>query len=58
MVVEAVLLANLKEILPHVPGEEPLPWRLELTTFYHVHEVERGMAPHGIETFALLTRRP
>ena len=50
--VEAVLLEDLEEILS---GEESLPWRLAVTTFYHVHEVERAIEPHGIETFALLT---
>jgi GntR family transcriptional regulator len=55
VVVEAVLLADLEEILPGVPGEEPLPWRLAVTTFYHIHEVERAIAQHEIETFALLT---
>ena len=50
--VEAVLLEDLEDLLS---GEEPLPCRLVVTTFYHVHEVERAMEPHGIETFALLT---
>jgi GntR family transcriptional regulator len=49
--VEAVLLEDLEELLS---GEE-LPWRLAVTTFYHVHEVERLVEPRGMETFALLT---
>ncbi len=32
-----------------------MPWRLAVTTFYHVHEVEGLMGPRGLETFALLT---
>jgi GntR family transcriptional regulator len=50
--VEAVLLEDLEDILS---GEEAPPWRLAVTTFYHVHEVEKAMEPRGIETFALLT---
>ncbi len=52
VVVEGVLLEDLED---RVSGEEPLPWRLAVTTFYHVHEVEGLMEPRGIETFALLT---
>jgi GntR family transcriptional regulator len=52
VVVEGVLLEDLED---RVSGEELLPWRLAVTTFYHVHEVERLMEPRGIETFALLT---
>lgn len=51
--VEAVLLENLPERLAREDGAT-LPWRLAVTTFYHVHEVEEIMEPHGIETVALL----
>jgi GntR family transcriptional regulator len=50
VVVEAVLLEKLER---HV-SEKETPWRLAVTTFYHVQEVEKLMEPHGIETFALL----
>lgn len=50
--VEAMMLEDLEDRLS---GVEPPTWRLAVTTFYHVHEVERLMEPHGIETFALLT---
>ena len=57
--VEAVMLEDLEDRLEgSVWGEESVsqpPWRLAVTTFYHVHEVERLMQPRGIETFALLT---
>jgi DNA-binding transcriptional regulator YhcF (GntR family) len=49
--VEAVMLEDLED---RVADGDP-PWRLAVTTFYHVHEVERLLKPHGIETFALLT---
>ena len=49
--VEQVLLDDL-------PGrlalEEELPWRMAVTTFFHVHEVEDMMKPRGLETVALL----
>jgi hypothetical protein len=38
-----------------VSGRDELPWRLAVTTFYHVQEVEQVLEPLGIETFALLT---
>ncbi|MGH3090020.1 MAG: GntR family transcriptional regulator [Rubrobacteraceae bacterium] len=49
--VERVLLEDLEE---RVAGEEELPWRLAVTTFFHVHEVEELMEPRGVETVALL----
>jgi hypothetical protein len=45
----------LTEDLEDRVSDEELPWRLAVTTFFHVHEVERLMEPRGIETFALLT---
>ena len=54
VMVEAVLLEDLPERLAREDGEEPLPWRLAVTTFYHVHEVEELMGPRGVETVALL----
>src|ERR687886_177793 len=49
--VERVLLEDL-------PGrlavEEELPWRMAVTTFFHVHEVEDMMKPRGLDTVALL----
>ncbi len=49
--VEKVLLEDLAD---RVSGEERLPWRLAVTTFFHVHEVANIMEPRGIETVALL----
>jgi GntR family transcriptional regulator len=49
--VERVLLENLEERLSG--GVEP-PWRLAVTTFFHVHEVEDMMESLGVETVALL----
>jgi GntR family transcriptional regulator len=49
--VEKVLLEDLPERLA---GEEELPWRVAVTTFFHVHEVESLVEPRGIETVALL----
>jgi len=49
--VEKVLLEDLPERLS---GEEVPPWRVAVTTFFHVHEVEEMMEPRGIETVALL----
>ena len=51
VMVEAVLVEELEK---RVSDTEP-PWRLAVTTFYHVHEVEKLVEPRGIETFALLT---
>lgn len=50
--VEGVLLKELEDM---VAGEEGHPWRLAVTTFYHVIEVEQTLAGAGLETFALLT---
>ncbi len=49
--VEKVLLEDLPERLAR---EEELPWRVAVTTFFHVHEVESLVESRGIETVALL----
>jgi GntR family transcriptional regulator len=49
--VEKVLIEDLPARLSD--GEQP-PWRLAVTTFFHVHEVQELMQPLGIETVALL----
>ena len=49
--VEKVLVEDLPARLSG--GEEP-PWRMAVTTFFHVHEVQELMEPLGIETVALL----
>jgi GntR family transcriptional regulator len=49
--VERVLVEDLSARLA---GEEEPPWRLAVTTFFHVHEVQDLMEPLGIETIALL----
>ena len=49
--VERVLLEDLAE---RVSGEEDLPWRMAVTTFFHVHEVQEIVEPRGIEVVALL----
>jgi GntR family transcriptional regulator len=49
--VERVLVEDLAE---RVSGEEELPWRMAVTTFFHVHEVQEIVEPLGIETVALL----
>jgi hypothetical protein len=49
--VERVLLEDLPA---RISGEEEQPWRLAVTTFFHVHEVQELMEPLGIETIALL----
>ena len=49
--VESVLLEDLAE---RVSGEEDLPWRMAVTTFFHVHEVQDIVEPRGIEAVALL----
>ena len=51
--VEGVLLEDLPERLAREDGAT-LPWRLAVTTFYHVHEVEELVGGYGIETVALL----
>jgi GntR family transcriptional regulator len=48
--VERVLL----EDLPARISDGTPPWRLAVTTFFHVHEVQDLMEPLGIETIALL----
>lgn len=50
--VEGVLVEDLRERLLREDGD--LPWRLAVTTFYHVHEVEELVGPRGVETVALL----
>ena len=49
--VERVLVEDLPA---RIAGEEEPPWRLAVTTFFHVHEVQELMEPLGIETIALL----
>src|ERR671910_983455 len=49
--VERVLLEDLAEKV--VDTEDP-PWRLAVTTFFHVHEVQEIVEPRGIEAVALL----
>jgi GntR family transcriptional regulator len=49
--VEPVLLEDLPAKLS---GEESPPWRMAVTTFFHVHEVQDMVEPYGIETVALL----
>jgi DNA-binding transcriptional regulator YhcF (GntR family) len=55
VMVEAVLVEELENRLEERVSHAETPWRLAVTTFYHVHEVEKLVEPHGIETFALLT---
>jgi GntR family transcriptional regulator len=49
--VEKVLLEDLAARLA---GEEKPPWRMAVTTFFHVHEVQDLVEPLGMETVALL----
>jgi GntR family transcriptional regulator len=49
--VQRVLLADLASRLSE---EERPPWRMAVTTFFHVHEVQDLVEPFGIETVALL----
>ena len=49
--VEGVLVEDLAE---RVSGKEDLPWRMAVTTFFHVHEVQEIVEPLGIEAVALL----
>ena len=49
--VESVLLEDLAE---RVSGAQDLPWRMAVTTFFHVHEVQDIVEPRGIEAVALL----
>ncbi|MBA3790508.1 MAG: GntR family transcriptional regulator [Actinomycetota bacterium] len=49
--VERVLLEDLAE---RVSGDDIPSWRLAVTTFFHVHEVQEIVEPLGMETVALL----
>src|SRR5215212_255783 len=49
--VEKVLIEDLPEKLS---GVEDPPWRLAVTTFFHIHEVQEMEEPRGIEAVALL----
>jgi DNA-binding transcriptional regulator YhcF (GntR family) len=49
--VERVLTGDLAERLS---GVEDPPWRLAVTTFFHIHEVQELVEPLGIEAVALL----
>jgi GntR family transcriptional regulator len=49
--VERVLIEDLEERLSEV--EDP-PWRLAVTTFFHIHEVQDLVEPRGLEAVALL----
>jgi GntR family transcriptional regulator len=49
--VERVLIEDLPERLS---GVEDPPWRLAVTTFFHIHEVQELVEPRGIEAVALL----
>jgi len=49
--VERVLIEELEE---RISGVEDPPWRLAVTTFFHIHEVQELVEPHGIEAVALL----
>ena len=49
--VEKVLVADLAD---RVSDAEELPWRLAVTTFFHIHEVQEIVEPRGIEAVALL----
>jgi DNA-binding transcriptional regulator YhcF (GntR family) len=49
--VEKVLLEDLPARLS---GEGDPPWRMAVTTFFHVHEVQALVESFGIETIALL----
>ena len=49
--VERVLLEDLAH---KIAESEELPWRMAVTTFFHVHEVQEIVEPRGMETVALL----
>jgi len=49
--VEKVLVEDLAD---RVSSAEDLPWRLAVTTFFHIHEVQEIVEPRGIEALALL----
>jgi GntR family transcriptional regulator len=44
----------LKDLASRLSGEERPPWRMAVTTFFHVHEVQDLVEPLGVETVALL----
>jgi len=44
----------VEDLAERVSGQEELPWRMAVTTFFHVHEVQEIVEPLGIETVALL----
>jgi GntR family transcriptional regulator len=44
----------LDDLLGRLTLEKELPWRMAVTTFFHVHEVEDMMKSRGLETVALL----
>jgi len=52
--VERALLEDLAEKVSGGGNGESPPWRLAVTTFFHVHEVQDLVEPLGIETVALL----
>ena len=43
----------VEDLAGRVAGLEEPPWRLAVTTFFHIHEVQELMEPRGIETVAL-----
>jgi DNA-binding transcriptional regulator YhcF (GntR family) len=49
--VERVLIEDLAH---RISGVEDPPWRLAVTTFFHIHEVQDLVEPRGIEAVALL----
>jgi GntR family transcriptional regulator len=49
--VERVLIEDLAD---RVSGMDDPPWRLAVTTFFHIHEVQEMVEPYGIEAVALL----
>jgi GntR family transcriptional regulator len=49
--VERVLIEDLAEKLS---GVDDPPWRLAVTTFFHIHEVQELVEPYGMEVVALL----
>src|SRR5918998_4701564 len=49
--VEKVLVADLAD---RISDAEELPWRLAVTTFFHIHEVQEIVEPRGMEVVALL----
>jgi GntR family transcriptional regulator len=49
--VERVLIEDLEGKLT---GVDNPPWRLAVTTFFHIHEVQDLVEPYGIEAVALL----